>query len=137
MHAPRCPRVFAATSASTAGGLAMIFTPVADAKAARRLALLGGIGVVMALRRLREELGSFQHEAYEIGEAGRLSHLARLLNVTGSVCTLFAGRNARVAKFAGAILLAAGLAERFAVYHAGRISAEDPKFTIESQGGSA
>ncbi len=131
-HARRSlPAVFAATSASTAGGVGMLLLRTVDAKPARRLALIGAMGVVMALQRLREELGSFQHEAYEIGKAGRLSNLARLLNLTGSLCTLCGARNARLAKLAGAMLLAAGLAERFAVYHAGRISAEAPKFTIE------
>jgi hypothetical protein len=49
------------------------------------------------------------------------------------LCTLMARRSSRAAKIAGVMLLAAGLAERFAVYHAGKISAEDPKFTIEAQ----
>jgi formate-dependent nitrite reductase membrane component NrfD len=132
-HARRSlPALFAATSATTAGAVGMLFTPPADAKPARRLAVLGGVSVPIALERMRQELGGFHYEAYETGKAERLSHLARLLNLTGLVCTLFAGRSRQVAKLAGAMFLAGGLAERFAVYHAGRISAEDPKFAIES-----
>jgi formate-dependent nitrite reductase membrane component NrfD len=126
------PGLFAATSASTAGGLGMLFIAAGDAKAARRLALIGGAAVPIALERMRRELGPIQFEAYERGKAARLSHLARLLNVGGSLCTLFARRNAGAAKIAGVMLLAAGLAERFAVFYAGKISAEDPKFTIAS-----
>jgi hypothetical protein len=129
------PVLFAATSTSTAGGLGMCLVAHCDAKAARRLALIGGASVPMALERVRRELGPIQFEAYERGKAGFFAHLARLLNIGGTMCTLLAGRKARAAKVAGAMLLAGGLAERFAVYHAGRISAQDPKFTIEAQGG--
>ncbi|MBV9719443.1 MAG: polysulfide reductase NrfD [Candidatus Eremiobacteraeota bacterium] len=127
------PVLFAATSASTAGGLGMCTIPAADAKPARRLAFLGALGVPIALERLRHQLGPVQFEAYERGKAGQLSHLARLCNLTGLLCTLFAKRNERIARFAGVMLLAAGLAERFAVYHAGKISAEDPAFTIAAE----
>jgi formate-dependent nitrite reductase membrane component NrfD len=127
------PALFAATSASTAGGLGMCFIATQDAKVARRLALAGSAGVTLALQRLHGELGPLQSQAYRRGKAGRLSHLARLLNASGLLTTLFARRSERIAQIAGAILLAAGLAERFAVYHAGKISAEDPKFTIASE----
>ena len=127
------PLLFAMTSASTAGGLGMCVISAADAKPSRRLALIGGTGVPFALHRLHAELGEFQSKPYRMGKAGTLSHAARLLNIGGTLCTLLVGRNERAAKIAGAMLLAAGLAERFAVYHAGKISAQDPRFTIAAQ----
>ena len=127
------PALFAATSASTAGGLGMCFIERRQAKAARRLAMAGATGVTFALERLHRELGPFQSQAYRRGKAGLLSRLARLLNISGLLATIFASRSDRIARVAGAMLLAAGLAERFAVYHAGKRSAEDPKFTIAAQ----
>lgn len=127
------PGLFAATSLSTAGGLGMLFIPANSAKPARRLAMLGAAGVPLALKRLHTELGAFQKEAYEVRKAATYTQLARALNVTGFMCTFFARRSRLMAKIAGASLLAAGLAERFAVYHAGKISAEDPKFTIGAE----
>ncbi len=124
------PIIFAATSASTAGALAMLLCETRDAKPARRLALLGAAAMPLALERLRGELGPFQFEAYETPNAAKLSHLARMLNVTGFAFGLFASRHRKAAKIAGALLLAAGLAERFAIYQAGKASAQDPKFTI-------
>jgi hypothetical protein len=86
------------------------------------------------LERLRQELGPVQFAAYERGKAANLSHLARLLNFAGLLGTLFARRHRLAARTAGAILLASGLSERFAVYHAGKISAEDPSFTVVGRG---
>ncbi len=125
------PLLFAATSASTASGLAMIVCETPAAKPARRLALVSAIAVPIALERLRRELGPFQYEAYETGKAAELSHAARALNILGCAFSLFA-RHRSAANIAGALLLAGGLAERFAVFHAGKISALDPKFTIGS-----
>ena len=125
------PLLFAATSASTASGLAMIVCETPAAKPARRMALISAIAVRIALERLRRELGPFQYEAYETGKAAELSRVARALNVLGCAFSLFARRR-NAAKIAGALLLAGGLAERFAVFHAGKISAQNPKFTIGS-----
>jgi hypothetical protein len=134
-HARRTlPAVFAATSASTAGALGMCLIPVNDAKAARRLALAGSLSIPIWLEAMRKELGPIQFEAYERGKARPLSRLARALNIAGATCTLFARRSGGAARLAGAMLLAAGLAERFAVYHAGKNSAADPKFTIAEPG---
>lgn len=124
------PMVFAATSASTAGGLAMLCCATADARPARRLALIGTAGVAFTLERLRGELGPFQFQAYETAKAAKFSRAARMLNIIGAGFAVFAGRNRPAAKTAGTLLLAAGLAERFAVYQAGKISAQDPRFTL-------
>ncbi len=124
------PALFAATSASTAAGIGLWVVPAAEAKAVRRLALAAAPAVTLALARLKAELGEFQHEAYQRGKAGTFAHVSRLLNLGGFGCALFARRSSAAAKIAGAMLLGAGLCERFAVYHAGKISAEDPSFTI-------
>jgi hypothetical protein len=127
------PAVFAATSAATAGAAGMAFTPVAFARPARRLALFGGLAMPIALERLHMELGPRQEEAYSKGEAGFFSKAARLLNLAGLTAAVFAKENDVAAKIAGALILSAGLAERFAVFRAGCISAKDPSYTIDAQ----
>ena len=127
------PAVFAATSASTAGALGMLFTPAREARAARRLALAGGLALSVALERLHMELGPRQQEAYKKGEAAVLSKAARALNIAGLAAAVFAKDNDLAGKIAGTLLLAAGVAERFGVFRAGCVSAKDPAYTIDAQ----
>lgn len=127
------PALFAATSLSTAGAFGMAFTPIQQARTARRLAVVGAAGSIAALQMLHEELGSFQEEAYETGEAAFFSHAARLLNITGAVVALFAKKSDPLAKTAGCLLFFGGLAERFGVFRAGCVSGKDPKYTIHAQ----
>ncbi|HEY1974961.1 MAG TPA: NrfD/PsrC family molybdoenzyme membrane anchor subunit [Candidatus Baltobacteraceae bacterium] len=124
------PLLFAATSASTAGAVGLCCAPPDENGAARRLALVGAIAVRFALKRLHHELGKTQAEPYEKGRAGMLAFLAGALNIAG---TIAAARGKGLAKAGGALLLAGGLAERFAVYHAGKQSAKDPKYIIAAQ----
>ncbi|MFN2448401.1 MAG: NrfD/PsrC family molybdoenzyme membrane anchor subunit [Candidatus Baltobacteraceae bacterium] len=127
------PLVFAATSASTAAALGMLAAPAGSAEPARRLAVIGGAAVPFALQRLHAELGPLQTQAYKRREARSLAALAKALNAAGAVCALFARNRTGVQRTAGALLLAGGLAERFAVMRAGSISANDPAFTIQGQ----
>ena len=124
------PLLFAATSAATAGGLGVMLSNAADRKPARRLALLGAVSVPIALERLRAELGPFQNQPYESGKAAHFTRLARFLNLGGAAAMLLGHRRSTLVRIAGSMLLAAGLAERLAVYHAGKQSAQDPKYTI-------
>lgn len=125
------PLLFAATSASTAGAVGLAFAPPEENGTARRLAITGAVGVRFALKRLQRELGKVQHESYEKGTAGILARLAGALNIAGTLLAI-RSRNGG-ARAAAALLLAGGLAERFAVYHAGKQSAEDPKYVIAAQ----
>jgi len=127
------PRLFAATSALSAGGFGMLAAPAASAGTARRLAMMGGIGALLALERVHLELGPRQQQAYERGQAHTLSKAARALTIAGTAGAVFAKRNTAVAKIAGALLMAGGLAERFAIYRAGCNSAKDPGFVIDAQ----
>ena len=127
------PQLFAATSASTAGGFALLFGPSQGNGAARRLALLGGAMVPLTLERVHRDVGPFQKKAYEEKQAGRFAHAARLLNIAGTACVFFGGKRAPLARLGGALLLAGGLAERFAVLRAGSNSAGNPAYTINAQ----
>lgn len=127
------PAVFAATSASTAGAVGMLFTPARYARPARRLALLGGLAMPLAMERLRMELGPRQEEAYKEGQAAVLAKAAKVLNYAGLAASVFAKDNDVLGKIAGGLLFAGGLAERFGIFRAGCVSAKDPSFTIDAQ----
>ncbi len=134
-HLPRktLPSLFAATSAASAGAWGLLFAPARDSGSARRLALLGGTAMIAALQALHREIGPVQAGAYSKGEAGALARSARMLNVSGIVCAALAKNSNAISKIAGALLIAGGLTERFAVYRAGCASAKDPKYVLESQ----
>lgn len=125
--------LFAATSASTAGGWAMLFGPVGDNGSARRVAALGGTATVATLQALHREIGPVQEQAYSQGEAGAFSQLARACTIAGTLCAVLAQDSKLMSRLAGALLLGGGLAERFAVYRAGCASAKDPKFIVAAQ----
>lgn len=127
------PLLFAATSAASAGGIGLLLAPNGTGGAARRLAIAGAAGSIAALERLHKELGPRQVEAYEIGEAGFFAKATRVLNVAGLATAILSRRNARLGKVAGALFLAAGIAERFSVFRAGCNSAKDPSYTIDGQ----
>lgn len=127
------PLLFAATSAATGGAIGLCFAPPQSVNPARRLALAGAIAVPLALRRVYAELGPVQRRAYQKGKAGTFVHLAKTLNAVAVLGAIAAPKGSAASRIAGAALLAAGLAERMALYHAGKNSAEDPSFVIEAQ----
>ena len=127
------PMLFAATSASTAGGLGLLFGPEQTSGAAQRLAIAGAAAIPVALSRLHREVGTFQDKAYTEGAARMFGDAAKVVNLTGLACALVSGKARIVGRIGGALLLTAGLLERFAVMRAGRESAKDPSFTIEAQ----
>ena len=53
--------------------------------------------------------------------------------VAGGALMLLAGKHRAAAAAAGALLAAGSLCTRFAVYHAGRASATDPRYTSVPQ----
>jgi hypothetical protein len=127
------PGLFAATSASSAGAFGLLFAPARFSASARRLAMVGGLATIASLESLHHEIGPVQDEAFRNGEPGQLARTARLCNVAGIACAAFAKNSDALSKLAGALLLAGGLAERFAVYRAGCASTKDPKYVLEAQ----
>ncbi len=132
------PMVFAASSASSAAGFALLFGASGTNDAAARLALLGSATIPLLLRQLHREVGDPAKGAYEQGEAGGLSRAARMLNSLGFLCVSGArlkqiARKDPLKRIGGALLFAGALAERFAIYRAGVASARDPKYVINAQ----
>ena len=127
------PTLFAATSAATAAGWGLLFGPGGRSDSAQRLALLGGAGVNLALDKLHRELGDRQKQAYETRQAKMFSQAAKALTLAGVAASLFARKVPAIGRIGGAMLLTAGICERFGVFRAGCISAEDPSYLIDAQ----
>jgi hypothetical protein len=117
---------------AAAGGAAMVLNPPSVAAPAARFALVGAAVEQVAVRALHRRLGEVG-ETYETGTAGRLSRAARLATVAGTALTLVGRHHRALAAVAGGLLAAGSLAERFAVFHAGKASARDPRYTVGPQ----
>jgi hypothetical protein len=127
------PFVFAGSAAATAGGAAAIITPPEDAGPARRLALVGAAIEVAARKVMERRLGPFLGEPYFEGESGRYATLAKRLTSAGAAVLALTGRRRSGAVAGGALLLAGGAFQRWAVFRAGFASARDPKYTVVPQ----
>lgn len=127
------PFVFVSSAGLASGGLAMLTTPVAEAGPARRLAMLGVLGDVIATRVMEQRMDPVAAEPLHEGRAGAMLRASERLAVAGGIGTLLGGRHRVVAALSGAALLAASALTRFGVFEAGIASAKDPRYTIEPQ----
>lgn len=130
------PVLFAggAMTAAAAVGLAAsaVSADRADFDAARRLAIIGA-AVESAAGYALEVKGGAEGEPYRTGEGARMLTVARYLTLGGGVAAL-AARRSRLAAFASAALLAGGgYCAKAAVLRAGKESAADPRYVVESQ----
>jgi len=121
------PFVFGASAVGTAGALATLVTPRADAAPARRMLVGGALAELVAVEAMERRLGE-TGEPYHRGQVGRLARAAKALTAAGAGAALT--RRPRLGAFA---VLAGGLLERWAVFRAGFASARDPKYTVGPQ----
>ena len=127
------PFVFAGSGATAAGGLAMAFTPVAQAGPARRMAVAGAVVEIAAAESLLHRIGMVG-EPYREGRAGKLISTARTMTAVAAGVTFLAGRRSRtVSVLAGATCVAASVMTRFGIFEAGLASARDPKYVVVPQ----
>ncbi len=127
------PFVFVSSASLAAGGLAMVTTPVAEAGPARRLALLGVVGDLVATKQMQRRMDPVVAEPLHRGTPGRMLRWSEALTVAGGVGTLLGGRRRSVAAASGLALMAASALTRFGVFEAGLASARDPRYTVEPQ----
>jgi polysulfide reductase-like protein len=123
------PLLFAGGSAAAAGGIAAALTPVAAARPARRLGLLGAVTELVTQKVMERRMGELVAEPYKKGEAGRYAKAAESATLAGVALVLLAGRSRAGAVAGGALLAVGSWCTRFAVYHAGKASAADPTYT--------
>jgi formate-dependent nitrite reductase membrane component NrfD len=116
------PFVFAGSAAASAGAAAAMLTPASEAAPARRLAV-GGAFVSRVALDLMERRGGSAMAPYAAGAARRYKLWATTLTAAGALLITFGSRARRVSVAGGALLLAGGLCERFAIFHAGVQSA--------------
>jgi len=127
------PWIFGASAAASAGAAASMFVDPRDAGPARRVAVAGVLAEGALMQAMQLRLGTLG-EVYRQGRAGKLSWAAKGLAVTGAALLGTKGRKSRAAAVAGGALVCAGeLCMRWAVFNAGRQSARDPKYVVESQ----
>ncbi len=126
------PFVFAASAASSAAGVVLAASPVAEAGPARLLGAVSGAAELATGEWMRKEMG-LAAEAFDEGKASRYHRLSRPLLAAG-VLGAVAGRRSRLAAAAGGAALFAGSAlTRLAIFHAGLVSAADPRYTVVPQ----
>jgi formate-dependent nitrite reductase membrane component NrfD len=127
------PWIFGASAAASVGAAASMFVHPRDAGPARRVAVAGVLAEGALMQAMERRLGTLG-EVYRQGQAGKLSSAAKGLAVTGAALLGTMGRKSRSAAVTGGALVCAGeLCLRWAVFNAGRQSARDPKYVVESQ----
>jgi DMSO reductase anchor subunit len=127
------PFVFAGGAAATAGAAVGAVTEPEAAGPARRLALIGAVLELGAVLAMERRLGPLVAEPYRDGPSGRYAKLSKSLTASGTAVLALAGRRRVGAIAGGALLLAGGACERWAVFKAGLASARDPKYTVVPQ----
>jgi hypothetical protein len=127
------PFVFGAGAALSAGAAAVLSTPVADARPARRLALAGAVGEA-ALKQLMETRLGEHGRPYKEGAAGQFGRGAQACLAAGAALLAWQGGRSRPAAVLGGMLLSAGaLGARWSVFRAGFQSAADPRYVVGPQ----
>jgi hypothetical protein len=133
-HAPHreLPFVFAGSAMAAGGGITMVFTPVAEAGPARKMAVAGAAVELAAVHKMENDHGIVS-EPFHIGRAGKLLKAAKACTAVGAGLTVVAGRSRLGAAASGTLLAAGSLLTRFGVFDAGMASARDPKYTVIPQ----
>ncbi|SDL55242.1 NrfD/PsrC family molybdoenzyme membrane anchor subunit [Arthrobacter sp. ok362] len=127
------PFVFVSSAALASAGLAMVTTPVRETGPARKLAVLGVLGEVAAMKVMEQRMDPVAAEPLHQGKAGAMLKWSERLAVAGGLGTLLGGRHRGAAAVSGLALLTASALTRFGVFEAGLASARDPRYTIEPQ----
>jgi hypothetical protein len=129
---PQLPFIFTGSAAASAGGLAMVLTPVDEAGPARMFAWYGGVSELVASKVMEQRLG-LANEAYTTGRAHRLRMWSQRLTTAGLVGATLAGRSRAAAVASGLALLVGSALQRFGVFEAGVASTKDPKYVVVPQ----
>jgi hypothetical protein len=127
------PFVFAAGAALSAGAAAVVITPVAYARPARRLALLGAALQVALMELMLHRLGDHA-TVYRRGAPASLGYVSRGCLGSGGVLLARRGGSSRTAAVLGGLLMsAAAMLRRWSIFKAGFESAADPRYVVGPQ----
>jgi formate-dependent nitrite reductase membrane component NrfD len=127
------PFLFAGSAAAAAGGFGLLAAPREEMGPARRMALLGVAGELIASAAMERSLGTVAESLHTEPAHARL-RAARALSAGGAVCAFaLAGRSHAAACASGLALMAGSALTRFGLFAAGMASARDPRHTVEPQ----
>ncbi|HEV7529733.1 MAG TPA: NrfD/PsrC family molybdoenzyme membrane anchor subunit [Solirubrobacteraceae bacterium] len=127
------PFVFVGSAASAGAGFALIAAPSSEAAPARRMAVLGAAGELVAEQLMERRLGMVAQALHD-GSAGKRLKAAKALTAAGALGSATLARRSRLAAaLSGAALLAGSALTRFGLFEGGMASARDPKYTVEPQ----
>jgi hypothetical protein len=128
------PYLFGASAMEGAGGLVTALTPTAQAAPARIMGITGAVLDELVTDRYEKRLGMVG-EPLQQGKAGRYMRVASWSTRIGAAAlTVSAVRRSRLLDVAGGLALTVGsCATRFGLFHAGTVSATDPKYTVVPQ----
>jgi hypothetical protein len=104
-----------------------------EAAPARRLAVLGVVGDLVATQVMHRRMDPVVAETLHDARPGTMLRLSEALATAGGIGVLLGGRRRGVAAASGLALLAASALTRFGIFDAGIRSAKDPRYTIEPQ----
>lgn len=127
------PFVFTGSAAAAAGGMSLLVSPAHERGPGRGVAVIGVLVETTAVKAMESRLGMIA-ETYRTGTAGRYMRASQALSAAGAIAAALPARRSRTAAaLSGAALLAASACTRLGVFHAGRQSATDPKYTVVPQ----
>jgi hypothetical protein len=126
------PFVFTGSAASAAAGLGLLATPPEQNAPARNFGLFGACLELAASHMMTRRIGMVA-EPYRSGRGGMYMKAGEILTAMGAIGSLASRRSRAVGAISGAALLAASVAIRLGVFHAGLASANDPKYTVIPQ----
>ena len=127
------PFLFVASGIASSGALAVLLGPADQIGSARRSMLLGGLGVVGTMKAMEAKLGDLLAEPYKKGKSGAMQRAATGLQLGALAIGFFGRKNRFLGRVAAALTIASGVLERFTIFEAGKESARDPKYVVESQ----
>ena len=130
------PGLFVASSISTAASLLELMElDDAEEAVANRFGVIGQVAELIAGTALATEVGRVHRVGLPLREglAGSLWRAATGATVASLALTLLPGRSKRRRRVEALLGAAGGLALRFAVFHAGKASARDPRATFDQQ----
>jgi formate-dependent nitrite reductase membrane component NrfD len=131
------PFVFVASGIAGAGALGVIFAQPHERGSARRAMLFGQLAVLGSMKYMQNSLGELLSEPYHKGKSGSLQRASTMLGMAALGLGIVGGKSRFLGRVAAGLTLASGLFERFAIMEAGKESARDPKYVVETQRASA
>jgi formate-dependent nitrite reductase membrane component NrfD len=130
------PWLFVASAASSVGALlSAADLSERERRVAGRFGLFAELMELAATVAVEREAGRVERVARPLreGVSGTLWKLATACTVGGLAVSAFGSRSPRMRKLAAVVGTAGGLSLRFAIFHAGKASARDPRATFEQQ----